>query len=85
MSELKKPVNRRELLPDEDRFSPEAVVEALRKRGRIAEHLQSADEIAEYFAENARAGDLILVMSNGSFDGLCAKALDKLNAVRVRA
>lgn len=78
------PVNRRELLPEEERFSPEAVVEALRKRGRIAEHFQSSDEIAEFFAENARTGDLILVMSNGSFDGLCAKALDKLNAVRVR-
>lgn len=79
------PVSRRELLPNEERFSPEVVIEALRKRGRMAEHFQSADEIAEYFAENARAGDLILVMSNGSFDGLCAKALEKLKLVRVRA
>ena len=79
------PVNRPQLLADEERFSPEAVVQALRKRGRVAEHFQSSDEIAEYLAENARAGDLILVMSNGSFDGLCAKALDKLNSVRVRA
>lgn len=79
------PVNRRELLSEEERFSPDAVVEALRKRGRIAEHFNSADDIAEYFAENAHAGDLILVMSNGSFDGLCGKTLDKINAVRVRA
>ena len=79
------PVNRPRQLPDEDRFSPEAVVQALRKRGRIAEHFESSDEIAEYLGENAHAGDVILVMSNGSFDGLCAKALEKLNAVRVRA
>jgi UDP-N-acetylmuramate: L-alanyl-gamma-D-glutamyl-meso-diaminopimelate ligase len=79
------PVNRPQLLADDDRFSPEAAVEALRRRGRVAEHFQSSDEIAEYLSENARAGDLILVMSNGSFDGLCAKALDKLNSVRVRA
>ncbi|HTU36343.1 MAG TPA: UDP-N-acetylmuramate:L-alanyl-gamma-D-glutamyl-meso-diaminopimelate ligase [Candidatus Acidoferrum sp.] len=74
------PVNRRELLADEERFSPETVVEDLRKRGRIAAHLLSADEIAEYLAENARAGDLILVMSNGSFDGLISKLLQRLKA-----
>jgi UDP-N-acetylmuramate: L-alanyl-gamma-D-glutamyl-meso-diaminopimelate ligase len=79
------PVNRAQLLAEEERFSPEAVIAALHKRGRIAEHLQSAEEIAEYFAEKTRAGDLIMVMSNGSFDGLCAKTLDKLNSLRVRA
>ncbi len=79
------PVNRPQLLADEERFSPEAVIGELRGRGRVAEHFQSADEIAEYFAEKARAGDVILVMSNGSFDGLCAKTLEKLNMVRARA
>lgn len=79
------PVNRPQLLSEEERFSPETVIGALRKRGRFAEHLQSADEIAEYLSEKARAGDVILIMSNGSFDGLCAKALDKLNSIRVRA
>lgn len=79
------PVNRAQLLSKEERLSPETVIAALRKRGRSAEHFQSADEIAEYLSENARGGDVILVMSNGSFDGLCAKALDKLNSIRVRA
>lgn len=78
------PVNRPQLLPDEDRFSPEALTEALRKRGRVAEAFQSSVEIADYLSERVRAGDLVLVMSNGSFDGLCSKVLDKLNTIRVR-
>jgi UDP-N-acetylmuramate: L-alanyl-gamma-D-glutamyl-meso-diaminopimelate ligase len=79
------PVNRAQLLSEEDRFSPEVLVLALRERGRTAEAFQSSAEIAEYLSEHARAGDLVLVMSNGSFDGLSSKLLDKLNAIRVRA
>jgi UDP-N-acetylmuramate: L-alanyl-gamma-D-glutamyl-meso-diaminopimelate ligase len=79
------PVNRPQLLSEEDRFSPEALTDALRKRGRVAEAFQSSAGISEYLAEHVRAGDLVLVMSNGSFDGLCSKVLEKLNSVRVRA
>ncbi len=78
------PVNRAQLLSEEDRFSPEALTEALRKRGRVAEAFQSSAEIADDLSERVRAGDLVLVMSNGSFDGLCSRVLDKLNAIRVR-
>jgi UDP-N-acetylmuramate: L-alanyl-gamma-D-glutamyl-meso-diaminopimelate ligase len=78
------PVNRPQLLSDEDRFSPEALAQALRRRGRVAEAFESSDEIAEYLSEHARAGDLVLVMSNGSFDGLSSKVLDKVRATRVR-
>jgi UDP-N-acetylmuramate: L-alanyl-gamma-D-glutamyl-meso-diaminopimelate ligase len=79
------PVNRPQLLSEDDRFSPHALAEALRKRGRVAEALNSSAEIADHLADRARAGDLLLVMSNGSFDGLCAKLLDRLKFVRGRA
>jgi len=79
------PVNRPQLLADKDRFSPDTLVEALRQRGRIADAFQSSAEIADYLSEHARSGDLVLVMSNGSFDGLCSKVLDKLNFTRARA
>jgi UDP-N-acetylmuramate: L-alanyl-gamma-D-glutamyl-meso-diaminopimelate ligase len=75
------PVNRAQLLADEDRFSPDAVAEAIRKRGRDAKAFASADEIADHFAANARSGDLVMVMSNGSFDGLCSKLLEKLKSL----
>lgn len=72
------PVNRPQLLTDEERMAPEKVAAALRSRGKAALAFQSAPEIAEYLAGESRLGDLILVMSNGSFDGLCAKLLERL-------
>jgi UDP-N-acetylmuramate: L-alanyl-gamma-D-glutamyl-meso-diaminopimelate ligase len=73
-------VNRPQLLSDEDRFSPEALVDALRRRGRIAEHFASSSEIADYLTERVAPSDLVLVMSNGSFDGLVTKLLERLKA-----
>jgi UDP-N-acetylmuramate: L-alanyl-gamma-D-glutamyl-meso-diaminopimelate ligase len=71
-------VNRANLLSDEDRMSPSRVLETIRSAGRKAEGFDSAEEIAEYLAVETRPGDLVLVMSNGSFDGLCGKLLGKL-------
>ncbi|MGB0035181.1 MAG: UDP-N-acetylmuramate:L-alanyl-gamma-D-glutamyl-meso-diaminopimelate ligase [Candidatus Acidiferrales bacterium] len=75
------PVSRAQLLADEDRFSPDAVAEAIRKRGRDARAFSSAAEIAEFIAANVKPGDLVMVMSNGSFDGLVGKLLDKLKSL----
>jgi UDP-N-acetylmuramate: L-alanyl-gamma-D-glutamyl-meso-diaminopimelate ligase len=74
------PVNRAHLLADEDRFSPDAVAEAIRKHGRAAQAFDSAEAIAGYFSENAKSGDMVMVMSNGSFDGLSGKVLEKLKS-----
>ena len=71
-------VNRANLLSDEERMSPSRVLEAIRAHGQMAEGFDSAEEIAEFLAAETRPGDLVLVMSNGSFDGLCGKLLGKL-------
>jgi UDP-N-acetylmuramate: L-alanyl-gamma-D-glutamyl-meso-diaminopimelate ligase len=71
-------VNRANLLSDAERMSPARVLETVRGAGRSAEGFDSAEEIAEYLAAETRPGDLVLVMSNGSFDGLCGKLLGKL-------
>jgi UDP-N-acetylmuramate: L-alanyl-gamma-D-glutamyl-meso-diaminopimelate ligase len=71
-------VNRANLLSDAERMSPARVLETIRHAGRKAEGFDSAEEIAEYLAAETRPGDLVLVMSNGSFDGLCGKVLGKL-------
>jgi UDP-N-acetylmuramate: L-alanyl-gamma-D-glutamyl-meso-diaminopimelate ligase len=78
-------VNRANLLSDEERMSPGGVLEAICKAGRKAEGFDSAEEIAEYLAAETRPGDLVLVMSNGSFDGLCGKLLGKLQERRAPA
>ncbi|MGD0907174.1 MAG: UDP-N-acetylmuramate:L-alanyl-gamma-D-glutamyl-meso-diaminopimelate ligase, partial [Candidatus Acidiferrales bacterium] len=71
-------VNRANLLGDEERLSPDRVLQTIRSGGRQAEGFETADEIAESLATRTRPGDLVLVMSNGSFDGLCGKLLGKL-------
>jgi UDP-N-acetylmuramate: L-alanyl-gamma-D-glutamyl-meso-diaminopimelate ligase len=73
-------VNRAQLLAEEDRLSPDAIAAAIRARGCAARAFASAEEIADHLAANARSGDLVLIMSNGSFDGLTAKLLEKLHA-----
>jgi len=71
-------VNRANLLSEDERMSPARVLETIRGAGRKAEGFDSAEEIAEYLCAEARPGDLVLVMSNGSFDGLCSNLLGKL-------
>jgi UDP-N-acetylmuramate: L-alanyl-gamma-D-glutamyl-meso-diaminopimelate ligase len=72
------PVHRAQQLCDSERLSPEAVAESLRARGRRAAAFPSAENIAEHLAQEVRKGDVVLVMSNGSFDGLCEKLLELL-------
>ena len=72
------PVHRPQQLPEADRLSPERVAENLRKRGIAAKAFPSADAIAEFLAREVRRGDVVLVMSNGSFDGLCEKLLEHI-------
>jgi UDP-N-acetylmuramate: L-alanyl-gamma-D-glutamyl-meso-diaminopimelate ligase len=71
-------VNRANLLSDNERMSPTRVLESITEAGKSAAGFETAEEIAEYLSGETRPGDLVLVMSNGSFDGLCGKLLGKL-------
>ncbi len=71
-------VFRAQQLGDENRLEPETVAERVRELGKSARVFPSADGIAEQVSMEAEAGDVLLVMSNGSFDGLCEKMLAKL-------
>jgi len=73
-------VDRPQLLADSERLSPDAIAETLRSRGRAANAFASADEISDHLGKNVKPGDLVMVMSNGSFGGLCGKLLDRLRA-----
>ncbi len=72
------PVNRPHLLTEAERFSPERVIAKLRARGRSAQAFTSAAEIAAFLATALRPGDVVVAMSNGSFDGLCERLLERL-------
>lgn len=72
------PVNRAQLLSDEERLDPKEVAAEIRARGTKAESFESAATIADYLAENLKSGDVVLAMSNGSFDGLSRRVLETL-------
>ena len=50
----------------------------LRERGVDAEALDGVDAIVERLAATCRAGDVVLVMSNGDFGGLWGRLLERL-------
>jgi UDP-N-acetylmuramate: L-alanyl-gamma-D-glutamyl-meso-diaminopimelate ligase len=65
-------------LGDENRLDPESVAQSVRALNKEARVFNSSDEIAAVLAAESEPGDLLLVMSNGSFDGLCDKLIKKL-------
>ena len=72
-------VFRAQQLGDENRLDPESVAESVRELGRDARVLAGSEAISEFLSAEAREGDLLLIMSNGSFDGLCEKLVRKLD------
>ena len=68
----------RSTLPDDERLDVEEVVRDLRHRGHHARLIPTADAIASTVATEARDGDLVVIMSNGGFDGVHDKILDAL-------
>jgi UDP-N-acetylmuramate: L-alanyl-gamma-D-glutamyl-meso-diaminopimelate ligase len=71
-------VFRAQHLGDDNRLAPDSVAQSVRELGKDAKAFEGAEKIAEYLAGEAKPGDLLLIMSNGSFDGLCEKLLKKL-------
>lgn len=65
-------------LPEEERLDVDAIVDTLRKRKRRARHIPTTDAIVETIAAEAREGDLVLIMSNGGFDGIHTRLLTAL-------
>ncbi len=75
------PVNRPQLIEEGERLSPESISQSLVERGKPAKAFGSTDAIVDYLADAARPGDLVMVMSNGSFDGLSGKLLEKFKVL----
>ena len=74
----------RSTLPDDQRLSPEQVVNDLRTSGVEAHYIPHVDDIVRTIARNARAGDLVIVMSNGGFDNIHQKLLTAIEPVDAR-
>jgi UDP-N-acetylmuramate: L-alanyl-gamma-D-glutamyl-meso-diaminopimelate ligase len=72
-------VHRAGQLNEEMRLDPDTVATTVRALGRDANVLPGADAIVDFLGTEAKPGDLVLIMSNGSFDGLCEKLLKRLS------
>ena len=67
-----------EQIPETERLRPEGVVEAIRESGKPAFYEDGTGAIIERVKGLAHPGDMIVVFSNGGFDGIHAKLLEQL-------
>lgn len=74
------PVGRKEI-PESERLDVAAIAQRLRERGRRAEAPITHDAILSLVLDEARAGDTLVLMSNGDFSGLLGRVVAAL-AVR---
>ena len=66
-------------LPPEERLSIDELVTAVDGDGRRARHIPTVDAIVRTVAAEAGPGDLVVIMSNGGFDGIHEKLLAALD------
>jgi len=67
-------------VPEDDRLDVSRLCRDISAGGTPAEAFPGADPIVERLLKEARAGDVILVMSNGAFGGLLDKLLPALGS-----
>lgn len=67
-------------IDETDRFSSEELVADLKKKSKVADCYDSADQIVANLKSRAKKGDLVLVMSNGGFDNIYQKLLSSLGS-----
>ncbi len=72
-------VGRKELAESE-RLDVRTLAEQIAKTGRSARSIEAVDDIVETLARESRAGDTLLLMSNGGFGGIYEKLEKRLRA-----
>ena len=70
----------RSTLPENERLSTEVLIADLKAAGVDARFIPDTADIVRTVAEDARSGDLVIVMSNGGFDNIHQKLLSALEA-----
>jgi UDP-N-acetylmuramate: L-alanyl-gamma-D-glutamyl-meso-diaminopimelate ligase len=59
-------------------ISPSQMLERLRAQGREAHYIAMPDDIVASLTPDLKSGDVVVIMSNGSFGGIHEKMLDAL-------
>ncbi len=73
-------VYRADAIPEAQRLSVAAVVDALIRAGKPARELADADAIVAAIAPELRSGDVVAILSNGGFGGIYDKLPQRLNS-----
>jgi len=71
-------VARLDQLPENERLHPEKVVADIAATGKPSFYEPTADDIVDRLRPLAQPGDVVAVFSNGGFDGIHQKLLDRL-------
>jgi len=67
-----------EKIPHAERFSSQKLVDDLKNQGKDAYFFPNTESIIDFLVDRAKTGDLILIMSNGGFDNIHNKLLERL-------
>jgi UDP-N-acetylmuramate: L-alanyl-gamma-D-glutamyl-meso-diaminopimelate ligase len=73
----------RSSLPETERLSVDDLVRDVTRAGRHARSIPAVDDIVQTIAREAADGDLVVVMSNGGFEGIHEKLLAALGRLAV--
>ncbi len=66
-------------VPAEELFSCPKLVDELNGRGQKALYFPVTDQIIEHIAATARQGDVVAILSNGGFDNIHSRLIERLN------
>ncbi len=61
-----------------EKFSCRQLVRDIRQTGVSAHHFEKSDDILNFLPARLSSGDLVLVMSNGGFDNIHARLLERI-------
>ncbi|KJR43540.1 UDP-N-acetylmuramate:L-alanyl-gamma-D-glutamyl-meso-diaminopimelate ligase [Candidatus Magnetoovum chiemensis] len=65
-------------VPEQNRIDTEKLVKDIVKQGIQAFYFEETDTIIDFLVKESKSGDLILIMSNGGFDNIHKRLLEKL-------
>lgn len=65
-------------IPESERFSSQQFIEDLKSQGKQAYFFEGTNEIVDFLKKECRPEDVLLIMSNGGFDGIYQKLIDGL-------
>jgi UDP-N-acetylmuramate: L-alanyl-gamma-D-glutamyl-meso-diaminopimelate ligase len=65
-------------IPAGERFSSRQLTDDLKNSGRDARYFPDTEAIIDFLVQEARPGDVILIMSNGGFDNIHEKLFSAL-------